>query len=31
MFVTVDESPREEKGSGDEEKEKKGKNDICRL
>ena len=29
--VTVDESPREEEGSEDEEKEKKDKGCICRL
>ena len=29
--VTVDESPREEEGSKDEEKEKDNKSCICRL
>ena len=29
--VTVDESPREEEGSEDEEDEKKGENNVCHL
>ena len=31
LTVTVDESPRKEEGSEDEEKEKKGSDSICCL